>query len=135
MIGEHSLLGCFHGGIYYRRLLGVCTVYGRKTLSCLMLSRQYQLNMSSRTLYHVALVRTDVSENVSCTSSGFLRVIGFCKFITVKTLFISLSIERKCLCSKNHLFWGVFTGVPIINAFWDFVFMCSNIPQVMFSKD
>jgi hypothetical protein len=33
--------------------------------------------MSSGTLYRVALVKTDVSENVSPPSSGLLRVIGF----------------------------------------------------------
>jgi hypothetical protein len=27
MGAEHRLLGCFHGGISYRFLLGLCTVY------------------------------------------------------------------------------------------------------------
>jgi hypothetical protein len=31
--------------------------------------------MSSGTLYHMALVRTNISENISPPSSGFFRVI------------------------------------------------------------
>jgi hypothetical protein len=33
--------------------------------------------MPSGTLYRVPLVKTDVSENISPTTPGFLRVIGF----------------------------------------------------------
>jgi hypothetical protein len=40
-----------------------------------MLSRRCQLRMSSGTFYRVALVRTDVLENVSSPSSGFLKLI------------------------------------------------------------
>jgi hypothetical protein len=36
--------------------------------------------MSSGTLYHVTLARTDVSEKVSSASSGFFKLIGFYKF-------------------------------------------------------
>jgi hypothetical protein len=41
-----------------------------------ILSRSYQLQMPSGTLYHVAVVRTDVSEKVSSQFSGSLRVIS-----------------------------------------------------------
>jgi hypothetical protein len=44
--------------------------------------------------YRVALVRTDVSENITPPSSGFLRVLGLHSCVTVETLLISLSIER-----------------------------------------
>jgi hypothetical protein len=50
--------------------------------------------MSSGTLYRVALVETDVSENLSSPSSGFLKQIGFHNCITVGTPSLCLSIER-----------------------------------------
>jgi hypothetical protein len=43
--------------------------------------------------YHVAVVRTDVSEKTSAPSSGFLGVIEFHSCVTVEWLFISLSID------------------------------------------
>jgi hypothetical protein len=46
-------------------------MYGRRTLSCGMLSRRYQLQTPSRNLYPIALVRTDVSEKILIPSSGF----------------------------------------------------------------
>jgi hypothetical protein len=42
-----------------------------------LLSRRYQLQMSSGTLHRVASFLTDVAENISPPSSGFLRVTGF----------------------------------------------------------
>jgi hypothetical protein len=40
-----------------------------------MISRRYQLKVSSGTLYRVAIFRTDVSEKVLPPSSGILRLI------------------------------------------------------------
>jgi hypothetical protein len=50
-------------------------MYCQSALASSMLSQQYQRYMSSGTSYHVALVKTDGSENISPPSSGFLRVI------------------------------------------------------------
>jgi hypothetical protein len=58
-----------------------------------------QLEMLSGTLYRVALVPTDVSENISPLSSGILRVIGFHSCVMVETLLISL-IPENYLWSK-----------------------------------
>jgi hypothetical protein len=86
----------------------------RRTLSSEMLSRRYQLKMSSGTLYRVALFRTDVSETIRSLKRRFetvihgtksqktsliillqyseiLRVIGFHICDIVESLFISLS--------------------------------------------
>jgi hypothetical protein len=67
----------------------------------------------------VALVKTDFSENMSPSSSGFFRVIGFHTCITVESLIISLSIERYYVGSKNTVFCDVFTAVSRIDIFWD----------------
>jgi hypothetical protein len=50
--------------------------------------------MPSGAMYRVALGKTDVSENMSPLSSGFLVVKGFHSCVTVETLFISLSTEE-----------------------------------------
>jgi hypothetical protein len=60
------------------------------------------------TLYHLALDGTDVSENISPPSLGFLRVIGFHSYVTMEPLLISLSIEEYYIGSKNTVF-GVFS--------------------------
>jgi hypothetical protein len=49
------------------------------------------LYMPSGTMYRVVLVLTDVYENVSSLSSGFLGVIGFHSCVTVELLVLSLS--------------------------------------------
>jgi hypothetical protein len=67
--------------------------------------------MPSGTLYCVAVFRTDVSENVSSQSSGFLRLIGFHSCV------ISLSIEGYYLWSKSAAFWEAFMVVSVIDAF------------------
>jgi hypothetical protein len=38
------------------------------------------------TVCHVALVRTDISEDISSPSLGFLSVIGFHSCVTVETI-------------------------------------------------
>jgi hypothetical protein len=43
------------------------------------------VEMSSGTLFRVALFGTDVSENVSSTSTGVVRLIGFHGCLTVET--------------------------------------------------
>jgi hypothetical protein len=48
---------------------------GPKNIDFWDASRLYQLQMSSRNLYHVALVRTEVSENILPPSSRILSVI------------------------------------------------------------
>jgi hypothetical protein len=53
--------------------------------------------MSCGNLYRVALVRTDISENILPPSSGFLRMTG----LTVELLLISLSIEGYYVWSKD----------------------------------
>jgi hypothetical protein len=50
--------------------------------------------MLSGTLYRVALVRTEVSENMSPPFSGYLRLIEFHSYVTVESLWISLSVVR-----------------------------------------
>jgi hypothetical protein len=72
-------------------------------------------------LYRVALVRTDISENVSFPSSGFLRGIGFHSYVTVELLLLSLSIEGYSVWSKNTVHSDAFTAVSIIDAAWDYV--------------
>jgi hypothetical protein len=54
------------------------------------------VDQPSGSLYHVALVRTDVSENISPPSSGFLRVIGAHSCGTVQSLLIILSTDGYC---------------------------------------
>jgi hypothetical protein len=81
-----------------------------------MLSSRYQLKMLSGTLYSVALVRTDVSDNISPPSSGLLWVIEFHNCLTVESLLFSLSIDGYYLWSKNTVFWDAFTSVSIIDA-------------------
>jgi hypothetical protein len=73
--------------------------------------------MPSGTLYCLALVRTDVSENILPPSSGFLTVIGFHSCVTVESLLYSLSIEGYYLWSKNTVFLNAFMAVSIIDAF------------------
>jgi hypothetical protein len=58
----------------------------------------------------VTLVRTDVSENISPSFSGCLRVIGFHSGVTVESLLVGLSIEEYCPLgcfhgSINDVFW------------------------------
>jgi hypothetical protein len=50
--------------------------------------------MPSGILCRVALVITDVSENISPPSSAILMVIGFHSCVTFEVLLISLSIEE-----------------------------------------
>jgi hypothetical protein len=49
--------------------------------------------MASGMLCRVALVRADVSETASSSSSGFLRVVRFHSCVTMESLLISLSTE------------------------------------------
>jgi hypothetical protein len=63
--------------------------------------------MSSGTLYHVALVRIDVLENISPPSSWILRVIRFHSCVTVESLLISHSIEEYYVRLNNVVFWTV----------------------------
>jgi hypothetical protein len=93
---------------------------GSKTLSSGMISQWYQLQMSFVTFYHVALVRTDISEKIS-PSSGFLRVIGPHSCVTVESLLVSLSIEGYSVGSNNTVFWDDFTVVSLIDVIWDYV--------------
>jgi hypothetical protein len=60
--------------------------------------------MLAENLYRVALVLTDVSENISPPSSGFLSVRGPSSCITVESLVISLFIEGFQVGSSNTLF-------------------------------
>jgi hypothetical protein len=69
----------------------------------------------------VVPVRTDISENVSSPSSGFLRAIGFHRFVTVGSLLVCLSIEEYNLWSESTVIWDAFTAVSIIDAFRDFL--------------
>jgi hypothetical protein len=87
--------------------------------------------MPSGILYHIVLVRTEVSENISLPSSGFVGVIQFHSYVSVESLLISLSIEGYSLWSKNNVFWGDFTAVSVIDAFWDFV-LCSSSSNLSF---
>jgi hypothetical protein len=50
-----------------------------------MLSRRYQLKLPSGTVYHVALVRTDVSEKVSSALSGVLKARLFSTYFELRT--------------------------------------------------
>jgi hypothetical protein len=49
----------------------------------------------------VVLVITDVSENMSPPSSGFLKVIGFHSCVNVESLLVNFSIEVYYVGSKN----------------------------------
>jgi hypothetical protein len=77
--------------------------------------------MPSGALYHVAVARTDVSENVSSLSSGFLRVTRFHSRVTVESLLLIRSIEGYYLWLKDTVLWNSFTVVSIMDSFWDFV--------------
>jgi hypothetical protein len=57
-----------------------------------MLSKQYQLQISSGTLYWGALIRIDILEKISPPSSEFLRAIAY-RCVTMDSLLISLSME------------------------------------------
>jgi hypothetical protein len=57
--------------------------------------------MSSGTLYHVAVVSTDVLENVSPPPSGFLRVIGPHSYVTVE-IPVDYSPHRGLLCKVEE---------------------------------
>jgi hypothetical protein len=70
--------------------------------------------MPSGALCRVALVRTNVSENISLLSSGFLRVMGSNICVTVESLLMSLYIEGSYLWSKNTALWDAFTAVSIV---------------------
>jgi hypothetical protein len=63
----------------------------------------YDLQVPFETLYRVALVRPNVSENISPPSSGFLGVIRFHSVITMETLFNNLSIEGNYLWLQQQL--------------------------------
>jgi hypothetical protein len=73
--------------------------------------------MSSGSFHLVAVVRTDVSDNISPPSSGFLTMIGFHNCVTVGSLLISLSTEGYFIGSKNTVLWDIFTAVSIPDAF------------------
>jgi hypothetical protein len=77
--------------------------------------------MSSGTLYHVAVVRTNVSENISPPSSGFLRVRGFHSCVTMESLLINLSRDGYYVGSKKTVRWDAFRAVSMIDVFWDSV--------------
>jgi hypothetical protein len=74
--------------------------------------------MPSEALYHVALVRTDVSENVSSPSSVFFGITGFHSCVAMESLLLNLTIEGCYLWSKNAVLWSVFTAVSITDAFY-----------------
>jgi hypothetical protein len=61
--------------------------------------------MPSRTLYRVAIVRADVSEDISSTSSGFLRVIGLHSCVTVKLLLTTISTAAAVKASQKTVFF------------------------------
>jgi hypothetical protein len=82
--------------------------------------------MSSETLCHVALVRTDFSENVLFPSSGILRLIGFHSCIAMETLLLSRSIEEYYQWLKNTVFWGDFMVVSVKDVLWNFVPCSTN---------
>jgi hypothetical protein len=67
----------------------------------------------------VALVITDVSENILPSSSGFLRVIGPHSCVTVESLSITISIQGYYVGSKNTVFWDAFIVVSMLDVFWD----------------
>jgi hypothetical protein len=99
--------------------------------------------MPSGTLYHVALIQPDVSENASPLSSGFFRMLGFNSCVDMESLLISLCIERYYLSLKNTVFWDFLTVVSIIDAFWDIVpcschlnnsIMSSRLLQIFLSQ-
>jgi hypothetical protein len=64
----------------YREDSGVKRAHMRKRV-------QVSLKMTTAILYRIALFWTDVSENVSFSSTGVLRSIGFHSCITVETLY------------------------------------------------
>jgi hypothetical protein len=62
-------------------------------------------------------VRTDVSENISPPSSGFLKVLRSHIYVTMESLLMSLSIEGYCVALKNTALWDAFTAVSMIEVF------------------
>jgi hypothetical protein len=74
-----------------------------------MHSWQNQLQMSSGTLYHLVLIRTDVSENISPPSSGFLTVTALDSCVTMESQAdqplhrgILCIVEEHCLLECVH---------------------------------
>jgi hypothetical protein len=82
--------------------------------------------MPSGTLYSVALVITDDSENISLPSSGFFRMIGLHTCVTVESVLINISIEGHYVGSKYTVLWDDFTAVSMKDIFWNFVPCGSN---------
>jgi hypothetical protein len=76
--------------------------------------------MSSGTSYHVDLVRTAVSENISPPSSGFLRVKGLHSCVTMEWFLISLSIEGYYV-GQRTLSFGMFSQQYLLLENWVFI--------------
>jgi hypothetical protein len=90
--------------------------------------------MPSGTLYRVALVRTDVSENALSPSSEFFGVICFHSCVSVESLLVSLPIKEEHLWPKNTVLWNALTRVSIVDASWDFEH-CSSSSNRRFGKN
>jgi hypothetical protein len=76
-----------------------------------------------------SVIQTEVSENVSSPSSGFLMVKGFHSCVTVESLLPILSTEGHYLWSKNTVFWDAIKAVSIIDGVRDFVQCTSSSIQ------
>jgi hypothetical protein len=70
-------------------VIAVTTISDVVYLLRLYVTMERELEVSSGTLYDVALFRGDVSENLSPSSAAVLRLIGFHGYITVETLLLT----------------------------------------------
>jgi hypothetical protein len=69
-----------------------------------VLTRATRRNNPEDTILRVALVQTNVSENVSSPSSEFLKFKGFHNYVAEETLLLSLSKQGHCYYSMNTVF-------------------------------
>jgi hypothetical protein len=90
------------------------TMYGRRTLSSGMLSWRNQLYMPSGTSYCVAIVQTDVSENIA----SIFRVPCGDRIpqLCYHGITVYQPLQRGKLWLKNTVFWDAFMAVSIIDA-------------------
>jgi hypothetical protein len=82
--------------------------------------------MSSGTLCFVAVVRSNVSENILPPSSGFLKVTGLRSYVTMESLLISLSIERYYVWSKKFVSWDILGRFNSMGVFILFIYEWSQ---------